>query len=97
MGEESKRSKVIVRTGKNSSSYGKKCWNDGCGNSKRSVECPGSGWVLGLGKEQKRKLSEANKDKRWWNDGNGNTKFAEECPGEGWVAGRGKLKNNKDT
>jgi hypothetical protein len=92
MGEESKRSKVIVRTGKNSSSYGKKCWNDGCGNSKRSVECPGSGWVLGLGKEQKRKMSEANKDKRWWNDGNGNTKFAEECPGEGWVAGRGKLK-----
>ena len=92
MGEESKRSKVIVRTGKNSSSYGKLWWNDGCGNSKRSIECPGGGWVVGLCKEQKRKMSEANKDKRWWNDGNGNTKFAEECPGERWIAGRGKIK-----
>jgi hypothetical protein len=26
---------------------GKKWWNDGCGNSKRAVECPGEGWVLG--------------------------------------------------
>jgi hypothetical protein len=26
---------------------GKKWWNDGCGNTKFSVECPGDGWVLG--------------------------------------------------
>ena len=25
----------------------KKWWNDGCGNNKRSVECPGDNWVLG--------------------------------------------------
>ena len=29
---------------------GKKWWSDGCGNSKRSVECPEEGWVLGRGK-----------------------------------------------
>jgi hypothetical protein len=26
---------------------GKKWWNDGCGNCKRMVECPGDGWRLG--------------------------------------------------
>ena len=26
---------------------GKKWWNDGCGNRKRMVECPGIGWVRG--------------------------------------------------
>ncbi len=26
---------------------GRKCWNDGCGNCKRMVECPGDGWSLG--------------------------------------------------
>ena len=26
---------------------GRKWWNDGCGNRKRMVECPGVGWVLG--------------------------------------------------
>jgi hypothetical protein len=26
---------------------GKKWWNDGCGNRKRMVECPGDGWRLG--------------------------------------------------
>jgi hypothetical protein len=26
---------------------GRKCWNDGCGNCKRMVECPGEGWRLG--------------------------------------------------
>ena len=29
---------------------GKKWWNDNCGNSKKSMECPGEGWVLGRGK-----------------------------------------------
>lgn len=26
---------------------GRKCWNDGCGNCKMMVECPGEGWSLG--------------------------------------------------
>ena len=26
---------------------GKKWWNDGCGNTKLSLECPGGGWVPG--------------------------------------------------
>ena len=26
---------------------GVKWWNDGCGNFKRTVECPGEGWFLG--------------------------------------------------
>jgi len=29
---------------------GLKWWNDSCGNCKRSVECPGEGWILGRGK-----------------------------------------------
>jgi hypothetical protein len=28
---------------------GKKWWNDGCGNYKMSIECPGENWVLGRG------------------------------------------------
>ena len=35
------------KTGKNNCVYGTKWWNDGCGNSKRAVECPGEHWVLG--------------------------------------------------
>ena len=27
---------------------GRKWWNDGCGNRKRMVECPGDGWKLGM-------------------------------------------------
>ena len=26
---------------------GKKWWNDGCGNCKMMIECPGDGWKLG--------------------------------------------------
>ena len=26
---------------------GTKWWNDGCGNCKRMLECPGDGWKLG--------------------------------------------------
>ncbi len=26
---------------------GRKWWNDGCGNCKRMIECPGDGWKLG--------------------------------------------------
>ena len=27
---------------------GTKWWNDGCGNRKRMIECPGDGWKLGI-------------------------------------------------
>ena len=27
---------------------GRKWWNDGCGNRKWVVECPGDGWILGM-------------------------------------------------
>jgi hypothetical protein len=27
---------------------GKKWWNDGCGNCKMMIECPGDGWKLGM-------------------------------------------------
>ena len=58
---------------------GKKWWNDGKGNIKFSVECPGSNWVFGYGK----------KGKKWWNDGKGNSKMSIESPGPNWVLGRG--------
>ena len=38
------------KRGKETPAYGKKWWNDGCGNAKRSVECPGENWVLGRSK-----------------------------------------------
>ena len=50
--EETRRKQSEARKGENNPSYGKKCWNDGCGNIKRSVECPGEGWVLGMGKRK---------------------------------------------
>jgi hypothetical protein len=31
---------------------GKKWWNDGCGNTKFAIECPGEGWILGRGKKR---------------------------------------------
>ena len=42
---------------------GRKWWNDGCGNNKFCIECPGEGWVLGANQETKRKQSEARKGK----------------------------------
>jgi hypothetical protein len=46
--EETKRKMSEVHKGENNSNYGTKWWNDGCGNSKRCIECPGDGWVLGM-------------------------------------------------
>ena len=68
---------------------GRKWWNDGCGNCKRMVECPGRGWVLGRGEEHKVKSSSSNKNKKWWNDGCGNSVRSIKCPGENWIVGRG--------
>jgi len=66
---------------------GKKWWNDGKGNSKMSVECPGTGWVLGVSEDFKKKMSIFHTGKKYWNDGNGNMKKSVECPGDGWVRG----------
>ena len=85
---------------KESPAYGKKWWNDGCGNTKFVVECPGDGWFLGRNEEVKRKHSETvrgeknhNYGKKWWNDRCGNNKMSVECPGDGWFPGMMK----KDT
>jgi NUMOD3 motif len=37
------------KTGNKNPAYGKRWWNDGCGNCKLSPECPGEGWSLGRG------------------------------------------------
>jgi len=51
LSEETKRKLSKIRkgkyTGKNHSHYGKKWWNDGKGNNKLSVECPGIEWRRG--------------------------------------------------
>jgi hypothetical protein len=57
LSEEHKRKLSEVRKGKTHSEESKikiseakkgiKWWNDGCGNCKRMIECPGNGWRLG--------------------------------------------------
>ena len=83
------------RKGEDNPCYGKKWWNDGCGNSKRAVECPGEGWVLGRNKEVHIKINEKMKNKKWWNDGCGNNKRSLGCPGEGWVLGLDNKKSKE--
>jgi NUMOD3 motif len=36
-----------IRIKMSEASKGTKWWNDGCGNRKRMIECPGNGWRLG--------------------------------------------------
>jgi len=46
----SKETKINISEameGKKNPNFGKKWWNDGCGNIKYMVECPGDGWKLG--------------------------------------------------
>jgi len=45
--EEIRKRKSEAKKGKKHPNYGKKWWNDGCGNIKFMVECPGDGWQLG--------------------------------------------------
>jgi hypothetical protein len=89
----------IISELKKGVNIGKKWWNDGCGNTKFSKECPGVNWVLGTSEETKRKKSESKKGKsvgkKWWNDGCGNTKFSKECPGVNWVLGMNKETKRK--
>ena len=83
--EETKRKMSEVMKGKNNPNYGKKWWNDCCGNNKLSIKSPGKEWVLGKSVEMKGKSG-----KKWWNDGCGNVKISAECPGEDWIVGRGE-------
>ena len=73
---------------------GLKWWNDCCGNTIRSKECPGENWVSGFSEEYKRKIRKANTSTgtKWWNDGYGNAVRSKECPGTNWVLGRGNYK-----
>ena len=48
--EERRRKQSEATKGQNNSAYGKKWWNDGCGNTSFAVECPGENWVSGRGK-----------------------------------------------
>ena len=45
--EEHKRKMCEVKKGENHPMFGKKLWNDGYGNCKMMIECPGDGWKLG--------------------------------------------------
>ena len=45
LSEEHKRR---ISEGKKGKNKDKKWWNDGCGNRKIMIECPGDGWVLGM-------------------------------------------------
>ena len=73
----------------------RKWWNDGNGNIKKSIECPGEGWVLGMSEEHKSRCGLAKKGRKLWNDGNGNIKRSIECPGEGWVPGTSREHKRK--
>jgi hypothetical protein len=53
MSEETRRKMSEGNIGKHK---GKKWWNDGCGNTKFSIECPGPNWVSGRGKLKKTRL-----------------------------------------
>ena len=53
---EAKKNKSLSEEHRKSMSEerrGKKWWNDGCGNTKFSKECPSEGWVLGRGNTPK--------------------------------------------
>ena len=45
--EETKRKMSEAQKGKPAHSKGTKWWNDGCGNCKMMLECPGDGWKPG--------------------------------------------------
>ena len=47
MSEAHKNPSEEIRRKMSGASKGTKWWNDGCGNHKRMVECPGDGWKPG--------------------------------------------------
>ena len=48
MSEASKNPSEETRKKISEAKKGSKCWNDGCGNIKYMVECPGDGWKPGM-------------------------------------------------
>lgn len=46
--EESRKKQSESMKGENNHAYGKKWWNDGLGNRKFVLECPGNGWKPGM-------------------------------------------------
>jgi len=87
MGEAKRNMNENTRRRMGDAKRGTKWWNDGNGNSKRSVECPGLNWFLGLSEEHKENNGKGAKNTRWWNDGCGNVIRSIECPGPNWVPG----------
>lgn len=53
--EETRMKISEANKGENNAAYGKKWWNNGYKN-KRSIECPGEGWIAGLKKSKKSTL-----------------------------------------
>jgi len=47
LSEEHRRKMSEAMEGEKNPNFGKKWWNDGCGNRKMMIECPGDGWKLG--------------------------------------------------
>jgi len=54
---------------------------------KRSVYCPGDGWIESMGTVKRSPNAKTVKGRVWWNDGNGNTQRSVECPGNNWKRG----------
>jgi hypothetical protein len=50
MGEAHKNPSEETRRKMSEARKGRKWWNDGCGNCKRMIECPGDGWKPGRGR-----------------------------------------------
>ena len=63
-------------------------WHNGT-MTKRSTECPGEGWIEGMGHS-----TGTHKNHFWWNNGTENRRCSE-CPGEGWSSGRVRQKSAK--
>ena len=51
--EEIKKKWSELKKGQNNPAYGRKWWNDGCGNTLFSKECPGLNWFPGRKKHHK--------------------------------------------
>ena len=49
--KETRKKMSELKMGENNSNYGKRWWNDGGGNFKFCIECPGENWFLGRGKK----------------------------------------------
>jgi hypothetical protein len=83
-----KRGNISIK-GLPNSTKGTKFWNDGTTN-KRSIECPGDGWMLGrFLSEQNREINiMKSKNRKHWNNGIVTKTFDSPPRGEEWILGR---------